>query len=278
MQTDAPNLVGMGLREYSPTTGAFQSTDPLQIAGGNWNFYTFAYNQPLQLVDPSGLKPLDPHAGEPWTIARGIPIVPPQTIYNAMGGASAFKTDSFPAEPPSDWDAAKEAGGPLTETVEDALKIIVEDQRLPTQEEILDALQDHAFDALNKGPLAVFQVGTILKMLCDPVMAVNIGNGILGVERSQLCGTINGYEAAALVAIGEATAGCEMAPGIFGPVVPTGAGVSAHSGIASAFDPNDKVGPGFGAQGFVAAGSILPYRIDFENDASCSRPGAGDRH
>jgi RHS repeat-associated protein len=273
VQADAPNLYSMGLREYSATTGSFMSTDPLQIAGGNWDLYTYAYNQPLQLVDPSGLKALSPTQGQPWTIAHGIPIIPPQTIYNAMGGASAFKTDSFPEEPPSDFDAAKEAGGPLTETIEDALHTIVYEQRLPTGDEILDNLQDHAFDALNKGPLAVFQVGTILKMLCDPVMAVNIGNGILGVERSQLCGTINGYEAAALVAIGEATAGCENAPGVFGPVAPVGTGVTAHSSIASAFDPNDKIGPsGFGTPNFVTDTGNFSYRIDFENDPSATAP------
>ena len=183
VQTDAPNLFSMGVREYSASAGRFNSPDPLQIVGGNWNFYTYAYNQPLQLVDPSGLKATNPHAGQPWTIAQGIPIIPPTTIYNAMGGASAFKTDSFPNEPPSDFESAKAAGGPFTETLEDALKTVVFEQRLPTKDEILDHLEDHAFDALNKGPLAVFQVGTILKMLCDPQMAINIGNGILGIER-----------------------------------------------------------------------------------------------
>ena len=57
VQTDAPDLFGMGVREYSPSAGRFLSTDPLQIVGGNWNLYTYAYNQPLQFVDPSGLKP-----------------------------------------------------------------------------------------------------------------------------------------------------------------------------------------------------------------------------
>ena len=183
VQTDAPGLLSMGVREYSASAGRFMGTDPLQIAGGNWNLYTYAYNQPLQLVDPSGLKALNPHAGEPWTIAHGIPIIPPNTIYNAMGGALAFKTDSFPNEPPSDFEAAKSAGGPFTETLEDALKTIVFEQRLPTKDELLNKLSDHVFDALNKGPLAVFQVGLILKTLADPQMAINIGNGILGIQR-----------------------------------------------------------------------------------------------
>ena len=86
VQTAAPNLFDMGVRQYSPSSGRFLSPDPLQIAGGNWNYYTYAYNQPLQLVDPSGLKALNPHEGEPWTIANGIPIIPPNTIYDAMGG------------------------------------------------------------------------------------------------------------------------------------------------------------------------------------------------
>ncbi len=184
VQTDAPDLVGMGVREYSASAGRFNSTDPLQIVGGNWNLYTYAYNQPLQLVDPSGLKALDPHEGEPWTIKHGIPIIPPQTIYDAMGGASAFKTDSFPEEPPSDFESAQEALGPFAETFQDAVSTIVFEQRLPTKAELLDSLSDHTFDALNKGPLAVFQVGTILKMLSDPQMAVNIGNGILGIQRA----------------------------------------------------------------------------------------------
>ena len=181
---------------------------------------TYAYNQPLQLADPSGLKALNPHQGEPWTIAAGTPIIPPATIINAMGGASAFKTDSFPAEPPSDFEAAKSAGGPFTETLQDALKTVVSEQRLPSGDELLNSLSDHTFDALNKGPLAVFEVGTILKFAADPQNAINIGNGILGIQRAGLCGTINGYEAAALVAIGMAPAGCENAPGVFGPVAP----------------------------------------------------------
>jgi RHS repeat-associated protein len=38
-------------------------------------------------------------------------------------------------------------------------------------------------------------------------------------------------------------------------------------------DPNAKTGPaGFGPQGFIAAGTLLPYRIDFENDATATAP------
>src|SRR5262249_30874903 len=38
-------------------------------------------------------------------------------------------------------------------------------------------------------------------------------------------------------------------------------------------DPNAKTGPaGYGLQGFIAGDSELPYRIDFENDATATAP------
>jgi hypothetical protein len=38
-------------------------------------------------------------------------------------------------------------------------------------------------------------------------------------------------------------------------------------------DPNAKTGPaGYGAQGFIAGNTLLPYRIDFENDPTATAP------
>ncbi|MBI5758610.1 MAG: hypothetical protein HZA46_08840, partial [Planctomycetales bacterium] len=43
--------------------------------------------------------------------------------------------------------------------------------------------------------------------------------------------------------------------------------------VPQAVDPNDKIGPaGFGTANFVAASSVFPYRIDFENDARATAP------
>ncbi len=273
-QTDAPNLFGMGVREYSALDGRFMSTDPLQIAGGDTNLYMYAYNQPLQLADPSGLKSAVRWAYDTWAKYNGSPLaqLPGGVIDADPDGQGGFKTDTFPDEPPSDWESAKSAGGPFTETIEDGLSIIVYEQRLPTKDELLNSLEDHSFDALNKGPLAVFQVGTILKFLAQPENAINIGNGIMGIQRAHLCGTINGYEAAALVEIGMAPPGCENAPGVFAPVAPAGAGVTSNSSIATAMDPNDKFGPGFGASGFVAADADMSYRVDFENASTATAP------
>jgi hypothetical protein len=61
--------------------------------------------------------------------------------------------------------------------------------------------------------------------------------------------------------------------------IPRPSGVPAIPGpkkpvtSAAPSDPNDKFGPaGFGVSGFVAGDSVLPYRIDFENEASATAP------
>ena len=52
--TDGSGLYAMGVRSYHPTTGQFTSNDPSGIAGGSLNLRTYADNDPVQLVDPSG--------------------------------------------------------------------------------------------------------------------------------------------------------------------------------------------------------------------------------
>jgi YD repeat-containing protein len=43
--------------------------------------------------------------------------------------------------------------------------------------------------------------------------------------------------------------------------------------LLGSWDPNDKICPaGFGTNGFLRAGAVMPYRIDFENEADASAP------
>jgi len=55
-------LIHMGVRYYDPSLGRFISPDPIVPEPGNpqaLNRYTYAYNNPLRFVDPSGFDPLD---------------------------------------------------------------------------------------------------------------------------------------------------------------------------------------------------------------------------
>jgi RHS repeat-associated protein len=49
-------------RYYDPSRGRFVSEDPLRFAGGDTNLYRYAFNDPLDLKDPSGMLIADSSA------------------------------------------------------------------------------------------------------------------------------------------------------------------------------------------------------------------------
>ena len=49
-------LVRFGYRDYDPDTGRWTAKDPILFAGGNTDFYGYVVNNPVNLVDPWGLK------------------------------------------------------------------------------------------------------------------------------------------------------------------------------------------------------------------------------
>ena len=55
-ETDATGLYFFRARYYNPAFGRFMSEDPIGFAGGN-NIYAYVGDDPLDLTDPSGLKP-----------------------------------------------------------------------------------------------------------------------------------------------------------------------------------------------------------------------------
>ncbi|MDQ0313352.1 RHS repeat-associated protein [Kitasatospora herbaricolor] len=56
---DTTGLTNLGARQYDPTTGRFITPDPIIDAGDpqQWNAYTYSNNDPVNLSDPSGLRP-----------------------------------------------------------------------------------------------------------------------------------------------------------------------------------------------------------------------------
>ncbi len=59
-------LVHMGAREYDAETGRWTTKDPVRFAGGDANLYAYVANDPVNLVDPDGLSPLD---WEDWDLS-----------------------------------------------------------------------------------------------------------------------------------------------------------------------------------------------------------------
>lgn len=52
----ATGLVRFGQRDYEPTTGRWTARDPLLLTGGQFNFYAYARNDPVNFLDRTGLS------------------------------------------------------------------------------------------------------------------------------------------------------------------------------------------------------------------------------
>jgi len=54
-----PNIYYNRARFYDPVLGRFMSRDPIGYGGGDWNQYSFAWNNPRNWNDPSGLSAIE---------------------------------------------------------------------------------------------------------------------------------------------------------------------------------------------------------------------------
>ncbi|WP_280685107.1 RHS repeat-associated core domain-containing protein [Kitasatospora sp. MAA19] len=62
---ETTGLTNLGARQYDPTTGRFISPDPIldPAAPQQWNGYAYSNNDPVNLSDPSGLRPDGQYGG-----------------------------------------------------------------------------------------------------------------------------------------------------------------------------------------------------------------------
>lgn len=61
------HLVHFGARDYDPALGRFLTRDPLGFGGGQTNVYDYSANDPINLIDPTGMMIGDKKGGEAQT-------------------------------------------------------------------------------------------------------------------------------------------------------------------------------------------------------------------
>lgn len=49
-------LVRFGARDYDPATGRWTAKDPIRFQGGDTNIYVYSGSNPVNFIDPSGLR------------------------------------------------------------------------------------------------------------------------------------------------------------------------------------------------------------------------------
>jgi RHS repeat-associated protein len=85
-------LVRFGARDYDPETGRWTSKDPQLFAGQDANLYAYVFNDPVSLVDPTGLQAavlnLAPAGGRGGAGANNQAIQ--QTIQNYTAPSDTF--------------------------------------------------------------------------------------------------------------------------------------------------------------------------------------------
>jgi RHS repeat-associated protein len=100
-------LVRFGCRDYDPEVGRFTAQDPLGDTGGDHDPYEYCVDDPVNAVDPTGLKPKQadgPERGEP---SKEPELIPHDKLYwtflpkpNACDRCQAMKDLYFEEEQP----------------------------------------------------------------------------------------------------------------------------------------------------------------------------------
>ena len=235
---DGSGLLAMGARNYDPATGQFSSTDPLGLGGGDTNTRRYVANDPVSLLDPSGQAVAADRFGgfeDTTEYQKGAGQARPvsKVAYEALTIAQGTQsTDEFHSGSGDEGNRG------------------VDDQ--PRRHDEEDG------SGLNRGEASS-------PVRSDaPTYTYPPATPTLGGTSGPVTGTIGGDPLPVL----PSPVVAPMAPNP--PVDVTGTtttvGVTSH-------DPNAIIGPaGFGASNFIAAGTSLPYEVEFENSSTATAP------
>ncbi|MEX2142570.1 MAG: RHS repeat-associated core domain-containing protein [Pirellulales bacterium] len=244
VRTAGSGLLHMRARDYDPVTGRFISDDPIGLAGGDSNLRRYVGNDPVNRIDPSGLKsnctelekqrarleqdfqdesdkyyeymrPVEEAGDDDGDVARAL--------FQTLGGEILFAL----------------IGAQFRETKREF--------GLGRDSDVSDADQRRDFQKINNR----------LYEIVDELHRINnqINSGKCDPDKP---------------AARMAPHGSTGKPPPAAPLPPTGVPPATETGQsrkARAIDPNDITGPaGFGEQNFIQLEGVWPDTIRFEND------------
>jgi RHS repeat-associated protein len=236
----------MRARNYRPDLGRFVSEDPLGLSGGDVNLQGYAANNPMSWVDPAGasfLLPLEVLYSQPYfgdaarAIGTGVARALAWTKANSFALAVRLSSNAV-----------------LQDTVTLGSKVGVVLFGVPGV--------PHGY-GLGARPLLT---GAATKL--NPYVQI----ALWGYQIYKW-GRANNIDDSYLGELIYNAAFFWMTGGMQAPFPPTSAGGSGGAATVASSDPNQKTGPaGRGKLHFVERGSLLPYLVEFENDATATAP------
>jgi RHS repeat-associated protein len=261
---EGEGLYFMRNRWYDPAVGSFTQTDPAGIGAGDGNLYRYAQNRPITDSDPLGLQDLD---DETWAVIQA-------ELAANNGDAQAAWNDVL-----NNKLQTTEAGNPAYINADHYFQTLV-----PSINNPLGRLGNEP-GAFIAGTANV--VYTTAKTI--PYVRLNWitrdpngkepsvptwsqfmwGNrGATDAVKNTLFGFNNNNLGDWLVANAYAAYYNHYAPQ---PIL-TPRTKNLNVPYVASGDPNDKIGLGFGSDGFVTAGGGLFYTIDFANETNATAP------
>ncbi|HEY1378789.1 MAG TPA: RHS repeat-associated core domain-containing protein [Gemmataceae bacterium] len=231
-------------RWYDPAQGRFTAHDPIGLSGGDVNWYRYVSNDPVNRVDPTGLWPNN-HMEQD---VRAAITMEREAALATLAAAAAAAADA----------AANEAN---------LAELVAAVERAADEADLSDLVAAAAAAADDAG----------LQDLVDAAMAQFPPDDAVA---SMAAAASSGPGFGLSIGIWGGSPGADSGPAIPpmpAPVAPSGtisgSVTSGASRLVRAIDPNEKTGPaGFGPAHYIAADGVVPYRVEFENEADATAP------
>ena len=253
----------MGARSYDPTIGQFTTDDPSGIAGDGLNLRTYAGNDPVQLIDPSGL-------GDTVPIINPSPPPSPTTFF--YKGDNYYVTNEY-ERILAELQQRESADKGLTRA---AFKRTGEFIRAGRLKAVFQAAEEaKVARLLSVGEGVVGKLGVIggiadflyrtHSILTDPNSPYRVIKLTTSIKLS--------YKPPPPVTITVHWSDDSLASSTCSPSSSSSSGSTATT--AGSFDPNALIGPsGYGPSHFISGSALsaMPYQIDFENSPTATAP------